>query len=181
VLAALALSLVAFWLILFLYDLQLSSLAAEHPKETWFYPAIAGYVVFVTVGFPLLLGVAVRFDTMAARLGPQRATLFCVLFAVSLFGVAAMLVYDFVHPTPSVILSDYSMKCGWRHAWRDLSGVELSVSLRGKASAIIKLKPPLVRALGKSSDRCQISGLSTPYEDVYRAIAAAYQPHANDP
>jgi hypothetical protein len=86
VLAGAALSLVVFWLILFLYGLQLSPLAGEHPTETWFYPGIAGYVVFVAVGFPLLLVVAVRFDTMAARSGPQRAMLFCVLFAVSLFG-----------------------------------------------------------------------------------------------
>jgi hypothetical protein len=73
------------------------------------------------------------------------------------------------------------MKCGWRHAWRDLSGIELSQDFRGRAFAVVKLRPPLVRALGKSSDRCEISGLASPYEDVYRAIAAAYQPHANDP
>jgi hypothetical protein len=92
-----------------------------------------------------------------------------------------MLVYRFVSPQPAIILSDYAMKCGWRHAWRDLSGIELSQDFRGRAFAVVKLRPPLVRALGKSSDRCEISGLASPYEDVYRAIAAAYQPHANDP
>jgi uncharacterized membrane protein YuzA (DUF378 family) len=180
-LGALALSLVVFWLILFLYELQLSSLAAEHPKETWFYPGIAGYIVFVAVGVPALFSGMVHFDKIAAKAGPQRTLLTFFFLALALFGAMAMLVYNFVNPKPSIVLSDYAIKCGWRHAWRDLSGVELSVSYRGKASAVVKLRPPLVRALGKSSDRCDISGLASPYEDVYRAIAAAYQPHADDP
>jgi MFS family permease len=181
ILGAAAFSLVIFWFILFLYDLQLNSLAADHPAETWFYPGIAGNVIFVAIGFPLLISGVVHFDKVAARSGEQRTTLSFVLLAVILLGAMAMLTYKFANPKPRITLSDYSMKCGWRHNWRDMSGMELSVNYQGEAFAVVKLRPPLVRALGKSSDRCEIDGLSVAYKDVYRAIAAAYQPHVNDP
>jgi hypothetical protein len=180
-LGAVALSLVIFWLFLVLYDLRLNSLATDHQTGISFYPGIAGNVIIVAFGVPLLLIGMVYFDRVAATRGVQRTMLSFVVLAVLLFGATAVLVYKFVNPKPRIILSDYSMMCGWRYDWRDMSGVELSVNYQGEAFAVVRLKPALVRALGKSRDRCEIDGLSSPYKDVYRAIAAAYQPYADDP
>ncbi|SDM90015.1 hypothetical protein [Afipia sp. GAS231] len=174
-------TIVVFWLVLYLYDLRLDALAADHPKEMRFYPTVAGNMIYAAVGLPFLFAAIVHFDKLAARAGQNRTTFALLLFAMFQLGALAIIVFKFIDPKPSIAISERSLVCGWRHDWREMTGVDLSDGRKGKEYAVVKLQPPVVRALGISSDRCRIDGLSVDYEDVYRTIVSAWQPHANDP
>jgi uncharacterized membrane protein YiaA len=174
-------TIVVFWLVLYLYDLRLDALAPDHPKEIHFYPTVAGNMIYAAIGLPFLFAAVVHFDKLAAKTGQNGATLALVLFAVLQLGALATIVFKFIDPKPRIVISERSLACGWRHDWRDMTGVDLSDGGKGTEYAVVKLQPPVVRALGISSDRCRIDGLSIDYEDVYQTIVSAWQPHANDP
>lgn len=174
-------TIVVFWLVLYLYDMRLDALAPDHPKDVRFYPSVAGNLVFAAVGLPFLFAAMVHFDQLAAKSGQNRTTFALLLIAVLQLGALAIIVFKFIDPKASIVISERGLRCGWRHDWREMAGVDLNDGRKGREYVVVKLQPPVVRALGTSSDRCRIDGLSVDYEDVYRTIASAWRPHANDP
>jgi len=172
--------LVAFWVVLAIYDLQISALAANHAGETWLFPSIAGSLFFSIALFLFVFFAILRFDVFSARLGQHKATLTLVVVVVIDVGLAGWSVTKFVAPAPSVIISDRSIRCGWSYSylWREIRSLE-SRSTRYKTYAVMTLRPQIAGSLGKVTDRCEIDGLTVDDETVYRTIVAAWQPHAN--
>ena len=170
-----------FWAALVLYDVRLTALIPDHPGELRFYPTIAGNLVFVAMGLPFLFTAIVHFDHLASKIGQNQTTLALVLFSLLQVAALAIIVSKFVAPTPRIIVAERSLACGWKHNWREMTGVDLGDDRKGREYAVVGLQPPVVRALGISSERCRIDGLSVDYKQVYGAIVSAWQPHANDP
>jgi hypothetical protein len=172
--------LAAFWVVLALYDLQISILATDHQGELRLFPSIAGRLFFAAVLFLVLFSAIARFDVFSARLGRHKATLTLVIVAVLDVGLAGWTMAKFVAPAPTVIISDQSIRCGWRYSylWREISALDRK-STRYNTYTVMTLRPSIARNLGKLTDRCDIGGLTVDDETVYRTMVAAWQPHAN--
>lgn len=172
--------LIGFWAVLAAYDQQVSALAANHPGEMLLFPSISGSLFFFVVLFLAIFSASLRFDVFSARLGQHKATLILVVLTVIGFGLAGWTVFNLVAPAPSVIVSDQSIRCGWRYSynWREISGLK-STSTRYSRYVVLTLRPQIARNLGKATDRCQIGGLTVDDDTVYRKIVSVWQPHAN--
>lgn len=164
----------AYCVIQYLYAERLATLPPSGGIAR-FYPSISPPLFFAFLIPFLALGLFIRRKQAADSSG--KSIFLLTLVVAIVFEVLAIwiLAFYFYNPKPRVAVTNSFLSCGWQLPWSDVAGLGLEAGRRGREDVRVDLNQPIHSTYESTHISCEIGGLNTDYEDVYKAVAAGWQ------
>jgi hypothetical protein len=167
-------------LVVYLYDQRLAEANAA-TRTIDFYPDISRYLIFGAFFALMLLGCIVRWNKISATAGPNRAMLAVFASATLTLVFVGLAGANFYDPKPKIVLARDRFYCGWRVKWTDVSNIDKRWGGRFREYLRIQFAPGRSPFRDqRSSDSCEIDGLTVDDSEVYATVYKQWQMAKSD-